>query len=867
MKKSSALVVSVLAGACMVALAQDGFEVNWLQPIAPAAPVDLGAAPVDETPQRWFVELAGNPVAERGSANALRSEKQAFRDAARSAGVRYIENYAFDQLFNGFSITVARSQLGTLMRIPGVKAIYPVETIDLPDQPAASAPELYTALSMTGADIAGSELGLTGAGVRVGIMDTGIDIDHPDFGGGGVNGGTPFPSARIADGWDFVGDAFNADPASAGYNPVPAPDARPDDCNGHGTHVAGIVGANGKVKGVAPKVTFNAYRVFGCEGSTTSDIMLAAMERALLDRVDVLNMSIGASFQWPEYPTAKAATRLVDRGVVVVASAGNSGTSGLYAVSAPSLGEKVISVASYDNIGIAQAAFAVSPDARKIGFNPATGAPPPPASGTALLARTGTATSTADACSPLPANSLAGKVALIRRGSCGFYDKARNAEAAGAIGVVLYNNVAGVLNPTVAGTPSVNIPTVGINDVDGVLLDGRIAAGPTQITWGDFHASQPNPTGDLISSFSSWGTSPDLQLKPDIGAPGGSIYSTYPLEAGGYGSLSGTSMASPHVAGAAALLLQYAPRTPAPKVAAILQNTAVPKAWSGNPGLGFLDSVHRQGAGMLRIDKAVVAATRVQPGKLSLGENQGATSQVRSLQIENTGNKPVTYALSYTAAIGTGAGTFALSYFSGGSAVTFPSPTITVAPRSTATVNATILSATAPAGGLYGGYIVMTPNDGSPTLRVPYSGYIGDYQAKQVLVPTANGFPWLAKLSGNSYTRQAAGATYSMAGDDVPFFLIHFEHQSRIVQMTVRDATTGRDWYTAFETEYFGRNSSATGFYAFSWDGTTLQGRHRVHTVPDGKYIVTLKVLKALGDETNPAHWETWNSPVITIQR
>ena len=161
----------------------------------------------------------------------------------------------------------------------------------------------------------------------------------------------------------------------------------------------------------------------------------------------------------------------------------------------------------------------------------------------------------------------------------------------------------------------------------------------------------------------------------------------------------------------------------------------------------------------------------------------------------------------------------------------------------------------------------MTPNDGSPTLRVPYSGYIGDYQAKQVLVPTANGFPWLAKLSGNSYTRQAAGATYSMAGDDVPFFLIHFEHQSRIVQMTVRDATTGRDWYTAFETEYFGRNSSATGFYAFSWDGTTLQGRHRVHTVPDGKYIVTLKVLKALGDESNPAHWETWNSPVITIQR
>ena len=866
MKKSSVLAVSVLAGACMVALAQDGFEVNWLQPATPAAPSDPAAAPVDETPQRWFVELSGAPAADRGSTGALRSEKQAFRSAARGAGLRYVENYAFDQLFNGFSITVSRAQLGTLMRLPGVQAIYPVDTIDLPDRPAASTPELYTALAMTGADVAGSELGLTGAGVRVGVMDTGIDIDHPDFGGGGVNGGTAFPSARIAGGWDFVGDAFNADPASPGYNPVPAPDARPDDCNGHGTHVAGIVGANGKLKGVAPKVSLNAYRVFGCEGSTTSDVMLAAMERALADRVDVLNMSIGASFQWPEYPTAKAATRLVDRGVVVVASAGNSGTSGLYAVSAPGVGDKVIGVASYDNTGIAQPAFAVSPDARRIGFNAATGAPPPPASGSAPLARTGTAASTDDACNALPANSLAGRVALIRRGSCSFYIKAFNAQAAGAIGVVLYNNAAGALNPTVVGTPSINIPTVGINDVDGALLDSRIAAGPTQITWGDFHVSQPNPTGDLISSFSSWGVSPDLQLKPDIGAPGGLIYSTYPLEAGGYGSLSGTSMAAPHVAGAVALLLQAAPRTPSPIVRAILQNTAVPKAWSGNPGLGFLDAVHRQGAGMLRIDQAVLATTRVQPGKLSLGESQ-AGPQTRTLQVENRGSTPVTYALSSVGAVGTGPNTFVPSYFAGGTGVGFSAPTVTVAPGATATVNVTITAPAAPVGGLYGGYVVMTPNDGSAVLRVPYSGYIGDYQAKQVLVPTANGFPWLAKLSGPSYLNQPSGATYSMAGDDVPFFLIHFDHQARTVRMDVREATSGRNWYTAFETEYLARNSTATGFFAFSWDGTTLQGRHRLHTVPDGRYIVTLRVLKALGDESNPAHWETWDSPVITIKR
>ena len=103
---------------------------------------------------------------------------------------------------------------------------------------------------MTGAEVAQDTLGLTGAGVKVGIIDTGIDIDHPAFGGGGAPGATPFPSARIVAGYDFVGDDYNA---SGSGKPVPLPDANPDDCAGHGTHVAGIVGANGGgIKGVAP---------------------------------------------------------------------------------------------------------------------------------------------------------------------------------------------------------------------------------------------------------------------------------------------------------------------------------------------------------------------------------------------------------------------------------------------------------------------------------------------------------------------------------------------------------------------------------------------------------------------------------------
>ena len=866
MKKSSAVVMSVLASACMVALAsQSPDPAPQLEPLVPVT-IGGGEVAVDESPQRWFVELSGAPVADGGKRASARSEKQAFRTNARAARLDFIEHFAFDGLFNGLSISVSRAQLSTLTRIPGVKAIYPVETIAIPERGSAD-PELFTALAMTGADIAQNNLGLDGSGIRVAVMDTGVDIDHPDFGGNGIHGTTAFPSARIVAGWDFVGDAFNADPASPGYNPVPSPDDRPDDCNGHGTHVAGIVGANGVVKGVAPNVSIGAYRVFGCEGSTTADIMIAAMERALADGMDVLNMSIGSSYQWPEYPTAMAATRLVNNGVIVVASAGNSGANGAYASSAPSVGEKVIAVASFDNTSITSPAFTISPDGRAVGYNAAGGAPTPPAQGTATMTRTGTTSALDDGCNPAHFAGLpVGQVVLIRRGTCGFHLKAANAQAAGASGVVLYNNVAGGLNPSVAGSPAITIPVVGISQADGHEIDFRLGSGAAvQMTWGAT-ASVANPSGGLISSFSSYGMSPDLQLKPDIGAPGGAIYSTYPLERGGYASISGTSMAAPHVAGAAALLLQSAPNTPAQAVRSILQNSAVPKNWSGNPNLGFLDFAHRQGAGMLRIDDAVTNATRINPGKLSLGESQAGPS-LHSIQLSNGGSTAVTYALSSINALSTGGNTFAPGAFLSNASVTFASNSVTLEPGASATVGVTFTPASGPVAGQYGGYLVFTPDDGSAILRVPFAGYVGDYQARQVLVPTANGFPWLAKLGGGSYSNQPGGATYSMVGNDIPFFLIHFDHQSRMVRMDVEDAVSGKSWQRALQTEYFGRNSGAGGFFAFGWDGVTTAGKTKTLVVPNGQYVVKLSVLKALGDASNPDHWEYWNSPVITVAR
>lgn len=843
-----------------------------LAAILPAAAQDeVASVPVAEAENSpyWFVELSGNPAADGGSLMALAQEKNAFRGNAARAKIQYTERFAFDTLWNGFSVEVSSENLAKLARLPGVKNIYPVDVIAMPEVEQGADPELFTALAMTGADVAQSELGYTGAGIKVAVMDTGLDYDHPDL------GGCFGPGCRVAFGWDFVGDAFNADPSSAAYNPVPAPDPYPDDCNGHGTHVSGIIGANGTVKGVAPDVTFGAYRVFGCAGSTTADIMIAAMERALADDMDVLNMSIGSAYQWPQYPTAMASNRLVNKGMVVVASIGNNGANGLYSAGAPGLGEKVIGVAAFDNTHVALAKFTISPDDYGIGYAPATGAPLPPTSGTYPMARTGTATTANDACNPLPAGSLTGKVVLIRRGTCTFYVKAFNAQTAGAAAVVLYNNSAGRFSPTVAGTPAITIPVVAISDAEGVLIDSRLAAGPVDMTWTEELGTFLNPTGGLISSFSSYGLSPDLALKPDIGAPGGLIYSTYPLEAGGYATISGTSMSSPHVAGAVALLLQAKPNTPSQAVRGILQNSADPKNWWGNPALGFLDNVHRQGAGMLDIDDAILATTKIEPAKLALGESE-AGPQTRTLMLENNSSADVTYVLSHVPALSTGPNTFTPAFLTGFAAVGFSAPSVTVPAGGSASVDVTITANPGlPDFSQYGGYVVFTPQGGGQIYRVPYAGLKGDYQAKPVFT---GGFPYLGKLNTcsllrgldcygtGSYSVFPTGTTYSMADAyNTPFFLIHLDHQVRVLRVEIFDQK-GKAWHRAYNEEYVGRNSAATTFFAFPFDGTTSAG-NKTYTVPDGTYYAVISVLKANGNADNPAHWETWTSPLFVIDR
>jgi minor extracellular serine protease Vpr len=881
--------------------------------VAPAVAGDGAAnAPVggsaNESVSTWFVELASAPASKGTSRDKLKAEREAFKANAAADKIALKERFAFDTLWNGVSVSVAPSQVAALASLPGVRAIYPMEPVSLPpnwrsESGGSSDIELKNAVGLTGADVAREELGLDGSGVTIAVVDSGLDYTLPEF------GGCLGPSCRVRGGFDLVGDDYNATSTSPDFQPVPHPDDNPMPCDpndadraevrgagtsnaAHGTHVAGIAAADGRghagqVVGVAPGARLLAYRVLGCNGSTDSDVLIDAMEHALADHADVLNMSIGAAFlNWPQYPTAVAADNLVDAGVIVVTSAGNSGVNGgqLWSTGAPGVGRKVIATASFDNTKATLPAFSVG--GKNYVYNRAAGSlASVPQSGGGELAATGTPTSPSDGCA-IAAGSLVGKIALIRRGTCSFYAKAINAQHAGAVAVVLYNNAAGALTATVSPAPGaepVNIPVATITAAAGAELFAGLASNHT-LTWTDQVLESPLATAGLISDFSSWGTDAELGLKPDLGAPGGQIYSTWPHQQfGGHNTLGGTSMASPHVAGLAALL-QEKNRNIAPGlVRTLLMNTAQPR--NVNVPLTGLEPTWRQGAGLAQIVGAIETPAWVTPSKISLGEGTGGSAQ---LTVTNGSSAAVTYDLSGVTTRGTGPGTgvypFNFAYLGGVNTTTFSSPSVTVAPGGSATVNVDIAAGAWPEKSLYGGYVALTPRGGGTILRVPYVGFKGDYQSLPVLTNAGCGLPAVIQFRagaadaclGPGVSRLGtAGATFTLRGADIPIVLFHLNHQARRLNIQVFKAD-GSPVHSTFnyvtQQEFLSRNSMAGTFFEFDWDGTRSHdngggnGDHR-KALPNGTYVLKLSVLKALGNAGDAVDWETFTSPPITLAR
>lgn len=821
---------------------------------------DAGTSAV---PNKWFVQISGAPTDDGGNATTAKANQDSVIKTAKSRGLKIDVTRQYNTSFNGLTISASDASVTELLSIPGVEKVFPVIQVNRPATKGGSTePNMMAALNLTGASVAQNELGLTGKGIKIGILDTGIDIDHPDFGGNGTNGSTRFPTQKITHGYDFVGDDYNAN--NEGARPVP--DKNPDDCQGHGTHVAGIAAADGNtsasgIKGVAPKATLGAYRVFGCEGSTDSDIILAALEQAGKDKMNVVNMSLGFSYMsWPDYPTAQAADRLHKKGVVVVASAGNEGDGGLFSTGAPGVAKNAIGVASFDNALITQNVFTTS-NGQTIGYGNSSAAPIAPKSGSLKVV----VANPANGCAPLP-TVAPGSVLLIQRGVCSFHEKALAGQLAGAEAVVLYNNAPGTINPTVEGDTPITIPVVMISQADGQALAAAATAAQVTLNWTANVSSTPDANAGLISDFSSWGLAADLSLKPDLGAPGGNIWSTVPVEQGGHASNSGTSMSAPHVAGVVALLLQARPdlKKKPTEVRELLQNTATPADFSFVPGSGYTDLVARQGAGMVNILRAATTRQSITPGKISLGE-AGKKPVTTTLTIENDAPYAVTYTVTNQDAIGA-INPSNPSFFAAGATFSANKNTIKVKARGSANVKVTISApAGAPDGYIYGGYVTITGDNGS-VLRVPYAGLAGDYQAVQTLDPYG-----LYYLDGDTYNAAGAGHNFNMQGSNVPYVLFHLEYPVQEMELWAykanADGTKGAllSPQAVVKTGNAGRDNSYTGL---SWDGTYQLKKNKnsaVANAPAGSYILELRVLKALGNKKTASHWETFSTNAFTI--
>ncbi|MCU0698938.1 MAG: S8 family serine peptidase [Myxococcaceae bacterium] len=825
-----------------------------------ACSVEQAPAPWFEAPlgsnvarDQYLVELEEVPSALGGWRSRLSSQHRSLEAALREREVEHEVLHEFSTLWNGLSVWASAEQLEKLRRVPGVKAVYPVlktsgDELPEPDavQPSfggTTQPELFTALQQTGVDVAQSSLGLTGAGLRVAIVDTGTDFTNPDL------GGCFGPGCRVGFGYDFVGDGFDSD------NPLtqPRPDAIPNDCRGHGTHVAGMIMANGRVRGVAPGVTLGSYRVFGCTGSTTNDLLIAGIERAVADGARIVNISLGNPFCWPQYPTAAAASAARSLGVIVTSSQGNNGGGGLYASSAPGVGDDVISAASVDNSATAVAAFTVSPDALRVGYEPSDTAPPPPLTGTFPVA--GMPSGNALACSPLTAGSLTGQVALIPRGTCSFTQKAQNAQAAGAVAVVFTNNTGGNFQINVTG---VTIPAVMVTQADGATIAGRLGAG-VSLTWGS-SITTPRSTGGQVSGFSSFGPSPELGLKPDVLTPGGGIYSTWLTTQGSWATISGTSMSGAYLAGVSALLLQAQPTLTPAELGDLLRNTAVPVRAGSSQNL---EPIVRQGAGLARVDVAAQTRVRVTPSKLSLGESQGQTSFTRLLTVTNRGSSELVFTLSHAPSLSVIGNSYTPTATPAGQAqVAFSAQTLTVPAGGAASVSVTITpNSMLPVAGLYGGWVVFT--SGPTVLRVPYLGFSGDYQTMTVInAPDAG--PYLARGPGPAFTPLPDGGVFTLAGTDTPTVVVHLDHFSRTFALDAIDADTGKPWGTFFSMEYVGKDYTATAWQRVQWDGFTTFDKRRA-LVPNGRYRIQMTVLKAMGDAGTPSDVERWVSPAFTL--
>ena len=627
-------------------------------------------------------------------------------------------------------------------------------------------------------------------------------------------------SAKLSSGLTDASDAWISAKIPYAYNYANMTVGGYSTAQPHGTHVAGIVaGNNGEdFFGVAPEAQLLVMKVFDEQGSTSDAALNAGLDDAVKLGADSINMSLGstAGFYYTLETEEESYNNCWDAGVNLLIAAGNEYTNALYnqygnnlgqadtpdnaAVASPSTSYSALSVASVNNVAVKKNFFklggADAADEDRIPF------------GQAVYASTGASMSIIDylrtwstdpsanfpsfeyvviggigeeadyaAAGITGATDLSGKIAVVNRGTTTFEEKATVAKAHGAKAVIFVNNV----ENGGSFAPAYNnyvLPMCGISQEDGEKLaaaeEKTVTFGPTQGTYwyGNVSADEQIPWIDTfpaadaytMSDFSSWGPAPNLSIKPEISAPGGNIISS--VIGGGYESYSGTSMATPHMAGAAALVRSYVKDTlgvtDAQEIRDLTENLMMSTAVPGTNSTGAEFSPREQGAGLVNVKNAVTTqaylstaadADGVTRPKAELGSN-GSGYFTFSFQVNNLSDEALTYTLtssSLTEGIVTQDGVkfsdqvstrleeddFTVSY----SGSTVEDGVVTVPANGTATVDVTIqltsdyldeLRDNFENGNYCEGYVYLQPTDGV-TLVIPYLGFVGDWATAGVV--------------------------------------------------------------------------------------------------------------------------------------
>ncbi|GBB92394.1 hypothetical protein RclHR1_00200027 [Rhizophagus clarus] len=831
---------------------------------------------------KFYVKFSSSPFT--SSPEHIEAQHSIFHKELKVRGIKVKIVHAFKRYANGITIETDKRHVKRIAGIEHVESVEPVRYYNRfkPDDQfkiktikrdnsemiqIAPNNDINSVHEITGVKKVYEKLGLTGKGVKVGIIDSGIDYRHPAL------GGCYGPGCRIAYGYNFLDE--NDDPF--------------DNCDGHGTHVAGIIGGHDiktGFKGVAPNVVFGAYKILACENNSAADaynegnntyshdeiLMMRSIEKAVDDGMLIINISAGGPGN-ARTPSSLMISDLAKyRGIIFMSALGNDGLNGVSTSLEPAVANNAIGVGSFEaNKFLNFKAF----DTRNPNF---------------ILYYM-----------KMNAAAFPYKKVKVKLFKCINDFKEFNNTI-----IILDNRNPKVVNcPLVYKFDTITLQgLITINDKfnEGLPLSSSVPEyekfGATiTVKHGDilikYLEEHPNLELDFSdkygymiehpfpvtpSVFSGWGLSDEFDIKPDICAPGGLILSIFPINISPYQVLSGTSMSAPYMSGIAALYIEtFGKQNSFEQVRTALMNYATPR----NDRNKLLSPVLHQGAGLVNIYDTLKATSFVYPPKINLNDTVHFDGY-HTLNIYNVGRKEMKYKLSHLPAPSVDGYNKALSrnyyqleYFTNNYAdVKFEKDLITVAPGANVKVS---VNFTSPKNlpkdkhWFYSGWLKVTPlDDKMSVMSVPYAGLADD--ARRLPLFQTPEFPQLVEETHAGKNNIGEIRTFTFKNKtgqnlDIPSISLKLATPTHGIFSEILDYNY--KFLGVIKTYYYFPATRDTDL-TVDWDGLIYNPNDKNDQgiiAPNGEYFIKIKALKLFGDINNENDYEVWLSPKFMVER